>query len=225
MKPEGDREIYTSIIFLEPFSGRNLRAFGYDMFSEPVRRLAMERARDLSAPVLSGKVILVQETGQDVQAGTLMYIPVYRKGMSTDTAEQRSAAIYGWAYSPYRMKDLMQGILIGSNSVAGKQIRLQIFDNDQLSADSLLYDSKSKGEMETVTTSQLILKTPTAFNERTWHLCFTQTGVHLNYVSAYSVLSGGAVISLLLFGLIISLLNTRFRAQQLAEHLTVDIRQ
>ena len=38
VKPEGDREIYTSIIYLEPFSGRNLRAFSYDMFSEPVRR-------------------------------------------------------------------------------------------------------------------------------------------------------------------------------------------
>jgi PAS domain S-box-containing protein len=79
--------------------------------------------------------------------------------------------------------------------------------------------------METVTTSQLILKTPTAFNDRIWRLCFTQTGVHLNYGRAYSVLSGGAIISLLLFGLIISLLNTRFRAQQLAEGLTVDIRK
>ncbi len=27
----GEREFYTSIIYLEPFSGRNLRAFGYDM--------------------------------------------------------------------------------------------------------------------------------------------------------------------------------------------------
>jgi CHASE1-domain containing sensor protein len=145
VKPEGDREIYTSIIYLEPFSGRNLRAFSYDMFSEPVRRLAMERARDLAAPVLSGKVILVQETGQDVQAGTLMYVPVYRKGMSTDTIADRRAAIYGWVYSPYRMNDLMQGVLKGWNSEVRKWIRLQIFDDESLSADSLLYDSLPKG--------------------------------------------------------------------------------
>jgi PAS domain S-box-containing protein len=225
VRPEGDRESYTSIIYLEPFSGRNLRAFGYDMFSEPVRRRAMEQAMDLDAPVLSGKVILVQETGQDVQAGTLMYVPVYRKGMPTDTIADRRAAIYGWAYSPYRMSDLMQGILIGSDLVAGKPIRLQVFDNDQLSADSLIYDSMSKAEMETVNESQILLQTPTAFNDRIWRLCFTQTGGHLNYGYAYSVLSGGAVISFLLFGLIISLLNTRFIAQQLAERLTVDIRK
>lgn len=44
--PEGIRETYTSIIYLEPFKDLNLRAFGYDMYSEPVRRKAMETARD-----------------------------------------------------------------------------------------------------------------------------------------------------------------------------------
>jgi CHASE1-domain containing sensor protein len=72
--PEGDREIYSSIIYLEPFSDRNLRAFGYDMFSEPVRRKSMEQARDTNIAALSGKITLVQETGKQVQAGNLMYV-------------------------------------------------------------------------------------------------------------------------------------------------------
>ncbi|MEI7663245.1 MAG: CHASE domain-containing protein, partial [Bacteroidota bacterium] len=67
VKPVGDREVYTSIIYLEPFSGRNLRAFGYDMFSEQVRRRAMELSRDSDLATLSGKVQLVQETYNDVQ--------------------------------------------------------------------------------------------------------------------------------------------------------------
>lgn len=41
----GDRELISSIIYLEPFDQRNRRAFGYDMYSEPVRRVAMARAR------------------------------------------------------------------------------------------------------------------------------------------------------------------------------------
>ena len=36
--PSGLRNSYTSIIYLEPFSGRNTVGFGYDMFSDPVRR-------------------------------------------------------------------------------------------------------------------------------------------------------------------------------------------
>ena len=156
----------------------------------------MERARDLNAPVLSGKVVLVQETGQDVQAGALMYVPVYRRGMSTDTVLQRRAALYGWVYSPYRMKDLMQGILTGSDLVAGKRIRLQIFDNEQLSADSLLYDSQSKAEMETVNGSPLSLQRSTNFYDHLWRMRFTKTDGHFSYGLAYSVFSGGSVISL-----------------------------
>ena len=81
INPAGDRAIYTSIIYLEPFSGRNLRAFGYDMFTEPIRRKAMELARDSDIAMLSDKVILVQETNNDLQAGMLMYVPVFRNGM------------------------------------------------------------------------------------------------------------------------------------------------
>ncbi len=40
VNPPGERAVYSSIIYLEPFTERNLRAFGYDMYSEPVRRAA-----------------------------------------------------------------------------------------------------------------------------------------------------------------------------------------
>ena len=62
IRPEGERDLYTSIIYLEPFEGRNLRAFGYDMHSEAVRRAAMDLATDLDAVTISGKVTLLQET-------------------------------------------------------------------------------------------------------------------------------------------------------------------
>lgn len=46
IRPAGERDDYTSIIYLEPFDWRNQRAFGFDMFSEPVRRAAMQSAMD-----------------------------------------------------------------------------------------------------------------------------------------------------------------------------------
>ena len=46
VQPPGQRDLYSSIVYLEPFSGRNLRAFGFDMYSEPVRRTAMQRSVD-----------------------------------------------------------------------------------------------------------------------------------------------------------------------------------
>jgi len=113
VRPAGDRDVYSSIIYLAPFSGRNLRAFGYDMYAESVRRAAMEQARDENRAALSGKVLLVQETEKEVQAGTLMYMPAYRKSMPIETIAQRRAALDGWVYSPFRMDDLLAGVLKG----------------------------------------------------------------------------------------------------------------
>ena len=225
VKPQGDREIYSSIVYLEPFSGRNLRAFGYDMLSEPVRRKAMEIARDENVAALTGKVTLVQETEREIQAGTLMYVPLYHKGMATDTVAHRRTAHFGWVYSPYRMNDLMGGILQGWDSQVGQRIRLQIFDKEDLSSDSLLYDSrtKTKGGLDKV--SGLILLSPIDFHKHPWYLRFTQTDEHLSYGPVYAVFFVGAVISMLAFGLILSLLNTRFKAQELADQLIVDLRE
>ena len=112
VRPQGPREVYTSIVYLEPFADRNLRAFGYDMFSDPVRRQAMEIARDTGQAFLTGRVRLVQEDDQAPQAGVLMYVPVFRKGLPLQTQEQRQTALRGWSYSPYRMDDLMAGMLL-----------------------------------------------------------------------------------------------------------------
>src|SRR2546423_4235643 len=61
VRPAGERDDYFPIVFNEPFVGRNARVVGFDMFSEPVRRAAMERARDSADVAISGKVTLAGE--------------------------------------------------------------------------------------------------------------------------------------------------------------------
>ena len=53
-----------------------------------------------------------------VQAGFLMYLPVYKNGATCDTVDNRRANIIGWVYSPFRMNDLMTG-LHGVHVLAG----------------------------------------------------------------------------------------------------------
>ena len=111
IRPEGNREDYTSIVFLEPFDERNRRAFGYDMYSNSIRRAAMERARDTGEAALSGKVELVQEISQDKQAGFLLYMPVYKTPEIPETIEDRRKTFLGYVYTPFRANDVMNGLL------------------------------------------------------------------------------------------------------------------
>ncbi|WP_417535670.1 CHASE domain-containing protein [Methylophaga sp.] len=111
IKPTGARDQYSSIVFIEPFDWRNQRAFGFDMFSEPVRRQAMALARDSKQAVATGPVILEQETNEEKQHGFLMYVPVYQHNKATGSIVERRDAIQGFVYAAFRMKDFMQGIL------------------------------------------------------------------------------------------------------------------
>ena len=228
VKPAGDRETYSSIVFLEPFTGRNLRAFGYDMLAEPVRRAAMERARDEHDAALSGKVTLVQETNEEVQAGVLMYVPVYRHGLPIGTVEQRRAAIQGWVYSPYRMGDLMRGILRDREmQPKDSLIDLQVYDGEERVADSLLFDTQSAKDKLPATTALVTRQVPIDFAGHRWTLCFTQLGglaATADYNSVWLACFGGTIISLLLFSLTLSLLGTRASAERMAERLTKDLR-
>lgn len=223
--PVNSRAIYTSIIYLEPFEDRNLRAFGYDMFSEPVRRKAMELARDSNKVSVSGKVILVQETSTDVQAGVIMYTPVYNLKMPVNSVLQRRAAIKGWVYSPCRMNDLMNGLLGRWDLITEKRIHLQIFDGDTITDKSLIYDSQDITDSESRFAQTFDL--PVEYHGTKWTLHFIQ---HYDPATVFkgrasSVLISGIIITLLLCALNFSLINTRQRALQIAGELTTELRK
>jgi PAS domain S-box-containing protein len=228
VKPIGKRDIYTSIIYLEPFSERNLRAFGYDMFSEPVRRKAMVHARDFDEASLSGKVTLVQETDKDIQTGTLMYVPVYESRLPVRTVEERRRAIRGWVYSPYRMNDLMRGILGTWESGEGKQIRLEVFDGTSFQSEALLYDSRPGQRRELASSTIFDEQTSIPFKNHHWSLRFSQVGDLagiVDYSKAWYVLIGGTLVNVLLFTLYFLLINASNRAQTLAEALSRELRE
>ena len=228
VKPDGDREIYSSIIFLEPFFGRNLRAFGYDMLSDPVRRAAMEEARDADSEAISAKVVLIQETGNAIHAGTLMYVPVYRKDMPTDSVEQRRAAIRGWIYSPYRMNDLMQEILGPAILSKKHKFHINVYDGSQISSKNLLYECHPARDRKFWPEARFTYQIPFDFNGHIWTICFKQTSGGIftaEYIEVWLTKFGGVIISFLLFALTRVLLNTRAEALRMAEKLTVDLRE
>ncbi|GGY90959.1 hypothetical protein GCM10007388_25260 [Pseudoduganella plicata] len=139
--PAGERQVYSSITQIEPFTGLNLRALGFDMLSEPTRRAAMERARDTGLAAASGKVRLIQENGKDVQSGLVMYLPVYQRGMQTATVAQRRDSLIGWIGAPFRMNDLMAG-LGGERS---GDVTLSIYDGTAVSEEARSYSTQLTG--------------------------------------------------------------------------------
>lgn len=218
--PPEERSLYTPIVYLEPFADRNLAAFGYDMFSEPVRHQAMSTAAETGQARLTGKVKLRQETHGEEQAGILMYVPVYRQGVPIDFPEQRMQALRGFVYSPYRMDDLMRGIL----GVADPNISLRIYAGPQEQAEALIFASRDLPRTEAPRYSQTLRLD---LYGQTWTLNLQS----LPEFDAFFHGNDGLVIGLglgfsaLLFFLTASLSLRRSRAEALAQQMTERIRE
>jgi diguanylate cyclase (GGDEF)-like protein/PAS domain S-box-containing protein len=221
IRPDGKRELYSAIVYIAPYSGRNLRAIGYDMFSEPTRRAAMERARDRSEPALSGKVKLIQENGQDEQAGCLMYLPVYRQGHMHATPEQRRANIVGWVYAAFRMDDLMQGIL-------GEQINnidLAIYDGTSASPETLMYHSQPRRDSQEprFQSTQAVKIAGHVWTIRLQSLPLFDAGIDTGKVTVIRL--SGLLMMLLLSMLVWQLASGRAQAVKWAQDMTSELRK
>lgn len=210
--PEGERDIYTSIVFLEPFDQRNKRAFGYDMFSESTRREAMIRARDTWLPALSEKVILKQETDVDIQNGFLLYVPVYNNATPTDIPKN---SIFWYVYAPFRINDFISPIF----NTSEYSISFRIFDGLRTVSEIQLYSSPSFPSEDKDIIYRDIKTISIA--GRPWTIefvnspTFQRSTIYIRF--AYGILILGFLVSILLFFVIHSLMISRKKAVDYAQ--------
>ncbi len=209
--PEGERDAYAPVTYLEPFSGRNLRAFGYDLLSEPVRRAAMVRAVETGQLSVSGKVLLVQEDGTAPQAGFLMFLPLLRDGAASADWQQRRAALEGYVYAAFRMNDLMAGLLGG----AAPTLALEVYDGHGSSVEALMYASATAPQEGGDYANPYTRVVGVDVGDAHWTVRLTslpafETGVDRQ--KAPIVLVAGTLISLLFFNMVRALAGTRAAA-------------
>ncbi len=208
IRPESQRSEYHAIIYLEPLDRRNQVAIGFDMFTEPVRRAAMIRARDTGAPAASGRVTLVQEIDQKKQAGFIIYVPVYRHGVIPSTLTERQKTLRGFVYSPFRVDDLMKGIF-GDEEFP--LVDLQIYTGTTSNSANLLHSSKNQ-QLKTVGHPPRFVATRTLnVAGQPWTIVFTSRP-ELDSVSERRLVpyiwTAGIIISLVLFLVVRSQVRT-----------------
>ena len=128
----------TPVIKIEPFTTRNLRAWGFDLYSDSTRREAIDRAISTGQASITKKVKLIQETEKNIQPGFLMFLPVYNPGADISTAEKRKKNVTGLVANVFRTHDLM-GVLFEQFA----DLHIEIYDGTDLEHDKLFYDSDS----------------------------------------------------------------------------------
>ena len=179
------------IRYLLPPDERNLAAMGFDMYAEPIRRMAMRRARDLGEPALSGKVTLVQEIIGRRQAGFLLYVPVYLSNDIPENVAERRRYLRGFVYAPFRSDDLFRGIF---GTEREPRVSFSVYDGTTTDSSALLHASpRTPGHRAAYSTTEML-----HIAGRNWTVVFSSEPPFEVATEPYAfwiVLLGGIVMS------------------------------
>jgi diguanylate cyclase len=220
IRPPGERAEYAPILYNEPYVGRNARVVGFDMYSEPTRRAAMDQARDGADVAITGKVVLTGEAFRGTQAqqpGFLMYVPIYRNGTRSLPKEERDRALVGYVFSPFRMHDLLRGIL---DDGVLQVLDMRVFDEPAPTPETELIDTRTAWRSTPSVappafSRQVVFPMP----GRVWTLHFVsrpEFDATLDRARPWGVMAAAVLASVVLFFLTIALVAAWNRAHHLS---------
>ncbi|MER8897664.1 CHASE domain-containing protein [Mesorhizobium sp. M0676] len=190
--PDTTQPWRTPVVLFEPLDPANESTIGYDMFTEPVRREAIEKALADDAQHASGLVQLGQDTGAaQTFTGFLVFVRLNVETAPDGINASRSSTS-GLLYAAFRARDLFQTALSRTPLLP---VNTAIYDGTA-DADNLLFQSEtppvaSFGDRLLVTRKIIVAGRP-------WTVLFRPT-------SAFSQPSSRAIpVMLGLFGLLLA---------------------
>lgn len=209
--PLDGREFYTSIVYIEPRDDRNLRALGFDMYSEQTRRQAMAKSIETGLPSSSAKVTLLQETdSSSAQSGFLMYLPHFE-----------NEVLEGFVYGAFRVEDLINSMFVIDYS----DLDIKIYDGLKTTEENLIYSSRN------VPANKILFKKSEVLHiaGNVWTIVFTNSKNYSDSLTdkmlPYIFLTAGFVVSLLALIIIRTISNSEKKAIAYAKELNHELEQ
>jgi PAS domain S-box-containing protein len=219
------------IVFVEPLQG-NHSALGLDLASEPVRQRTVIRAVMSGHATLTPKLRLLQDNAQ--HNGFVLMLAVYRLQMPLTTPFERQQALWGWISLPLPIERLLGGLFNGYE----QGLDLRVYDVDDAGQRVMLFDAHEDDPSFQVGRyhgRSLLDGLPALLSHKTllvggrkWEVEVGSSSMFfqsLNQRSHVWVFVVGALISVLLAGVLWVVSRTRDRAVSLALEMTQSLQR
>lgn len=141
--PDGDRATYAPVTYDVPTAGQAATDYtnpvlGFDMYSDSVRKAAMDKAASSGEPALSGLVTFMQTNLEPEELkGYILFMPNYKKDLPLSTAAERQSALQGFFYAPFTTNGVMNSLFNFKERSFGLTIRA-----DSGGKDEVVFNSK-----------------------------------------------------------------------------------
>jgi diguanylate cyclase (GGDEF)-like protein len=224
IEPNEMRDAYAPIIQRETIGMRKKLKPGIDVWVDPVRRMAMERARDSGMATISGKTKLRGDVSDNGPPGFIMYLPIYVQGLPHDSLQQRRDHLLGWVYAAFHMNDFMAS-LYGDQPTG---LAVSMYDGTDVNEDSLMYQSDVGGTRVQAMPSGAVKSTEyMVVAGHNWTLSLRPQDVYASRYArsiASQLALAGIALSALLALLTWLLIHGRERALRMAASMTEELR-
>ncbi len=211
--PETPRPELFVITYIEPIE-INKPAVGLNVAFEEHRREAAYLSRNSGVAAVTRKVLLVQD--QTKSPGFLLFLPMYKSGVSLKNEDERVNSFKGWIYAPFVGKNFMKSL----TSNQGEYFDFTVYDGEEINNDSIIYTSMNQDNKYD---SKLKITKTIEVKQRKWHLVWQSTPKFDSQIRNYEtiiILSGGIILSFLGGVLIYILLSKNIKVQNLVKEKT-----
>lgn len=197
----GNRSLYFPIYYMHP-QGEYRGHLGFDAYSDPLRRVAMDRARDSGEIAATAGYVYADDPEQAPHI--IVYRALYEGGIRPGAIQQRRALLTGFVSVQIRIPDLIGHALSGLPVVG---LNYLIVDGAPLGSSGLrlLYSHAARVNAPISVTEESILKSPFRRMNlnvpgRQWQMLVAPAPVFYENIgkqNAHLVLVAGLIISLL----------------------------
>ncbi|MBF0422191.1 MAG: CHASE domain-containing protein [Magnetococcales bacterium] len=139
MVPAGERDEYIVVRYLEPLVG-NEKALGYDVASDPVRLQTFILAQNSGHIVVSPRLVLVQEEGQQFSV-LIVHAVDESEGVADGIEEGRHQSVQGFAVGVLRLGEMVESAIAG---LSPRGIDFYLHDVTLPERELLLYHHRSR---------------------------------------------------------------------------------
>lgn len=210
--PQTSNPVKLPIKYMERLAISGPSILGFDLYSHPMRRLAIDRAIELGEPVASGRLQPVMITPGSSETSFSIYTPVFHSGKPLKTKAQKEAALKGIIFVGLRSSNFFDR-MARDFKAQYPSLGIEFFSGEEANNEHLLYSVPLSKERE-VAYEQFV---PVSVLKNSWILRIT---AHRGYGDAttrnmpFVILVVGLLLSASVFQI---LLMVRKRNRQLAE--------
>lgn len=222
--PAGGGDVRFPVLYVSPLTTSNQKGVGFDLASDPIRRKAMEAARDTNDVAMTHRLQLIPDNSETSRPGVLLFLPIYDESLPNRTVAERQLALRGYVFAAYRISDLMQTLNYARNPLLGLQIYDDLGFESQKGGQQLVLLHNTQPDRPSGTpVTRLQEERELSFGGRSWLLRFEDltTPAWLSWHNPVIIilLAGGILASLV--AILLWILTTQGqRAQALAQRMT-----